>query len=238
MGEIHILMELQHVELKLEKVQKTLKELPVFEEFKKLQSENADAKEALGWAEDKLKEYLKRIRRLEGQLQSAEQEYKENQERLYSDAVQNAKELEQLERKVEALHREQQNQEEIMLTAMEGTEELEKALTSAKDNYVMINKKLRLKQKTGNEEISRLKEEIRFLREQRELLLQQVSKPLLDEYREMRTKYNGRPLATVENDICCGCRVGVSSSIKAMLLRPDSKAICENCGRILVPAEG
>lgn len=237
MGELQQLLSLQQIELKLEKLQKQLKELPVFAEYKHLQAQAADAKEALGWADDKLQEHKKRARRLEGQLQAAEEESKAVQERLYSASGQSAKELEQLERKAAALIAERQKQEEQMLLAMQGTEDLEAALEKAREDNLVIQKQLRQKQKSGNEEINILKEEIRQLREEREQILQQVSKPLADEYRSMRKQYSGRPLARLENDICSGCRVSVSSKICSQLNNPNSKINCDNCGRLLVPGE-
>lgn len=235
MGEITMLLELQQIESALEKLQKELKELPVFEEFKNLQAQSADAKETLGWSEGKLKEHQKRMRRLESQLRLTEDECKELQSRLYGNAAQSAKELEQLERKAEALNRDRLAQEEAILLAMENTEALEKAYSDAKAERHTLQSHVREKQKTGNEEINRLKEEILELRRRRDLITQQVTPALLDEYRELRKRFHGRPVALVENDICRGCRVSVSSVVKAKLYDSACKTYCDNCGRLLVP---
>jgi predicted nucleic acid-binding Zn-ribbon protein len=235
LGEYHKLLELQQIELKLERLQKELKELPVFAEFKKLQVQSADAKEALGWADGKLQEHKKRTRRLERQLQAAEEEHKVNQAQLYSTSGQTAKELEQLERKAESLLSEWQSQEEAMLLAMQGTEDLEAALAKAKDEGKILQKKLKAKQKTGNEEIEQMKKEILAYREQRDQILQKLAKPLADEYKELRKRFHGRPVAMLEGDICGGCRVSVSSNTRAQLNNPNCKASCDNCGRILIP---
>ncbi|MBS3898827.1 MAG: hypothetical protein KGZ54_04825 [Dethiobacter sp.] len=235
MGELHVLLELQQVDLKLDKLQETLKKLPVFEEFKKLKEQAGTAKEALAQAEAKLQAKLKAIRSLEGQLQLAEDEHKEVLARLYGDSEQSAKELEKLERRAAALKSQQQKEEEQLLMAMEGAEELTKVVNIAKSEYNSVYQKLREKQKSGNEEISRLKEESFHYSEQRQLLSRQVAKPLLEEYNAQRQKFQGRPLAQVEKDICLGCRVSVSSMLKVKLNHPDCKINCENCGRILVP---
>lgn len=236
MSEMQLLYELQQIEVKLDQLQKHLKQLPVFAEFKKLQVEAADAKESCGWAETKLSEHSKRAKRLDHELGKAEQEHKNIQNTMYAGDV-NAKELEQLERKAITLQREKEKQEETVITAMEGTEELEKALERAKKEYTVINKKLRALQATGNEEINELKQEILDYREKRDHLLSKISETLLFEYKEKRKQFNGRPLALVEGEICGGCRVSVSSNIKAKLNIPGCKIICENCDRILIPAK-
>jgi predicted nucleic acid-binding Zn-ribbon protein len=235
MEDLHLLLRLQETELKLEQLQKKIKGMPVFAEFKSLQSEAADAKEAVGWAENKLREHKKRVKRLEMELHQAEQEHKEVNDSLYGSSVQSAKELEQLGKKEVELLREKQRQEENLLLAMQLAEDLQNALDKSKGEYTSISKDVRALQKTGNDEINIIKEEIRFFREERELLLQQIDPALLAEYRVKRKEFLGRPLAKLEGDICSGCRVSVSSNTKSILFRPNVKVCCENCDRILIP---
>ncbi|MBS4030235.1 MAG: hypothetical protein KGZ63_02275 [Clostridiales bacterium] len=235
MGELSVLYELQQAELKLDLLWKNLKELPVFEEFKRLQAETADSKEAVGWAESKLAEQRKRAKRLEMDMQEAETQSKVIETKLYDGSVNNAKELSQLEEKGKELRREREKHEEFVLLSMEAVEELEASLATAKANHKDKMLKIRELQKSGNEEIERLKDEIKFHQEQRDILLQQVSKELIEGYREKRKRYNGRPLALVTGDTCSGCRVSISSRTKNFLCNPNAVVVCDNCGRILVP---
>ena len=135
MGELSVLYELQQADLKLDLLRKNLKELPVFEEFKKLQAETADAKEAIGWAENKLVEQRKRARRLEMDMEEAETQSKAIEEKLYDGSVNNAKELSQLEEKGKELQRERKKHEETVLLSMEAVEELEASLATAKAKH-------------------------------------------------------------------------------------------------------
>ncbi|HZK25652.1 MAG TPA: hypothetical protein VFC74_09770 [Oscillospiraceae bacterium] len=235
MGELQKLYELQQVELKIESLQKTLKELPVFAAFKLLQAETADAKEALGWAETKLTEQDKRLHRLEMDLQDAEAEQEKAQTQLFSNSNQSSKGLEQLERRSDALGKERLEKEEMLLLAMEGKDNLAQTLQKSKDDYRSRRKKLRQLQKTGNAEIQELKNKINDLQEQRKQLQEQISESLLKDYRQQRPRYNGKPLAHLENDCCSGCRVMVFKTLKSNLNQPNSKVFCENCGRRLVP---
>lgn len=238
MRELQILYELQQTELQLEKMKKTLKELPVFAEFKSRQSEVADAKESADWAQTKLEEQKKRAKRLEKEVQHKTDEFKDVQSLLYSGTVTNAKELSQLEKRSRSLQNEKDSHEESLLLAMETVEELEEACVRAREEFREKNSTLRLLQKSGNEEIHRLKEEIRVCQEKRDHLMQQISKPLLDEYREKRSYYHGRPLVKAENGNCGGCRVSLSSTVIQNLYKPDARLSCEYCGRILVPVSG
>jgi uncharacterized protein len=235
MGELAKLYELQQLELELDKLKKALKELPVYEEFRKLQSEVSDAKEAIGWTETKLQEQNRRIKRLEMDVEKALQESKAVQARLYSGSVKNAKELEQLESKGKALLRDREKAEETLLLGMEACDDLEKALAKAKQEHASLNQKLRELQQQGNEKIREFKDKIQVCQAGREQLLQDISSLLLKNYREMRQRFHGRPLACVEAGVCGGCRVSVSSNLRNRLCNPEAVVICENCGRILVP---
>jgi uncharacterized protein len=235
MGETAVLYELQQLELELDKLKKKLKELPVYAEFKQLQSEVADKKEAIGWAQTKLEEQRKRIRRLEMDVEKSQQESKAIQAKLYSGAVKNSKELEQLQSKGKALQREKDKTEENMLLVMEASDELEKSLSKSKQDYSNYTRKLKDLQQRGNQEIRELKEKILGCQQSRDQLMQQISSPLLDNYRELRVRYHGRPLARVEAGACGGCRVSISSNLQNILCNPEAVVSCENCGRILVP---
>lgn len=234
MGQLQLLYELQQVELLLEKLQTKLKQLPVFAEFKQLKSVTAEAKESAGWAEIKLQEHKNRVQRLEADLQHTEDEYQAVQTLLYSDTGQGAKELEQLEKKAASLLQERTAQEEALLLAMEGTDDMENAWQAAKEKLRSKTQKLKQLQTTGNEEIEQLKQEILHYREKKELLLSRISAAFLTEYQQNRARYHGRPLALADGGICGGCRVSLPTQLQSLLHKPDVKIQCENCGRILV----
>lgn len=234
MDDLQALYQLQQLELELDKLQKTLKELPVFAAFKQLQVEKSDAKEASGWAETKLKEQRKRVRRLEVDLKQTEEEQKNVAAMLYDGSIDNVKELEQLDKKAGTLAHERGEKEETLLLAMESRENLDQTFTQAEEKFADFLSQLQEMQTTGNLEIGEIKEKIAVLQAQKTRLIEQISKPLLDEFNDRRKKYNGRPLARVEKDICGGCRVSVPSIFKTELRKPNSRIYCDYCGRLLV----
>ncbi len=155
---------------------------------------------------------------------------------MYGDRGQSVKELEQLERRVELLHKEQVEKEEMLILAMEGNEELDKALHKAQARYQELRAQLLALQKEGNAEINSLKEEIKNLQQQWQKLRAQIDNNLFHEYQQLRKRFHGRPLARVENDICTGCRVQVYTFLKQKLKEANARVYCENCGRLLIAA--
>ncbi len=235
MGEIADLYRLQQLELNIDSVRRELKGLPVYGQFKKLQNEVADNREAVSRAESKLAEQRKRSRRLEMEVERIHQESKAVQARLYSGTVKSAKELEQMENKNKALLREKSKTEEDLLLAMEAVEELEKTLAEARGNLEINSHRLSDMQRQGNREIKNYKDRIAELQAEIDGLRSRVSPSLLAEYDAMRTRFHGRPVARLEGENCSGCRVSISSNLRNRLCNPSALVHCENCGRLLVP---
>lgn len=235
MSELSRLYEMQMLEAKLDRLRKTLKELPVYEEFRRLQAKTNEGKEAAGLVEGKLDEERRNLESLELAVQEVTEESRAVQARLYSGTVTSAKELSQLEVRAILLQRERKKAEDNAFLAMEAVEEMEKALASAREKQQSLMIKLHSLQKQGNLEISGIKEQIRECQEEREKLLATVSEKLLNHYRELQQRFKGKPLAPVEGEVCGGCRVSLSSNLKNRLCNPAAVVTCENCGRMLIP---
>ncbi|HHX73384.1 MAG TPA: hypothetical protein GX699_00575 [Firmicutes bacterium] len=236
MTELQNLYRLQQADLQVEQLQKELKSLPVIAAFQQLQNEAVAAKKAVTEAENRLKDCKKKIRRLEFDLQQVEAEQKNIQAELYGGGHK-AKELASLEKKAGTLKREQAGLEEKLLAAMDTKEALEQELPEVRKKYKKLYGKLLALQKSGNAEIHELKSRLARLQEEQETLKAQISETLLAEYRKRRAQYRGKPLAYIENDICCGCRVVISFTVKRSLQQSPDNTYCENCGRLLVPRE-
>ena len=86
-------------------------------------------------------------------------------------------------------------------------------------------------QKAGRRSCRKLEAKEKLLAE-RELLLQQISPDLIDEYRKRRNN-SAPPGSRGCRNVCSGCRVSVSSLIKSSL-RQGGNIRCENCGRLLI----
>ncbi|NLM46068.1 MAG: hypothetical protein GX200_04625 [Firmicutes bacterium] len=237
MTELQKLYRLQQVDLQAEQLQKELKTLPVIAAFQQLQNETAAAKKTVTETENRLKDCEKLIKHLEFDLQQIEAEQKDIQAELYGGSGHKAKELASLEKKAGKLGREKAELEEKLLSAMETKEALEQALPEAWEKYKKLHAELLALHKSGNEKIHELKSRLAGLQAEREALTAQISENLLAEYKKRRAQYQGKPLARIENDICSGCRVVISFTVKRSLQQFPGNTYCENCGRLLVPSE-
>lgn len=235
MGEVSGLYRLQQLELNIDRLSKELKELPVYEQFKKLQDETANNRDSISRDENKLAEQRKRVRRLEMEVERLLQESRAIRARLYSGTIQSAKELGQMEQKNKALLQEKNKIEDDLLLALEAMEALEKTLLTNRESLDDKTRRLRDLQREGGREIKSFKGRIIALKTEKEELRCQISPSLLGDYDFMRPRYHGRPLACLEGEKCGGCRISVSSNLRSRLCNPAAVINCENCGRLLVP---
>ena len=60
-----------------------------------------------------------------------------------------------------------------------------------------------------------------------------VDADLLDEYKRIKG-FRSNPVAILENDRCCGCRMQLPSGVKSQVAGGKKIVECENCGRILI----
>jgi len=235
MSELSRLYQVQLLEAKLDSLTLALKELPVYEEYRKLQAEEAEAKQAAGLLEDRLNGQQRRLKSLELDMQQVEDESKTTQELLYSGRVSNPKELAQLMDKAGTLQLERGRTEDKVLQAMEIAEETERSLSALREKQQSLADRLHRLQKQGAREVSGLKEQIREHQLERDKLLAGISAKLLSNYHELRQRFRDTALVPVEGDVCGGCRVSLSTNQKNRLCNPAALLTCENCGRILLP---
>ncbi len=235
MSELRRLYEVQLLDAKLDCLSLALKELPVYEEYRQLQAEAADADKTAGLQERRLDGLRKQLKSLELDLRTVEEESKAVQALLYSGKVGSPKELEQLMAKAGSLQRERSKAEDSVLQAMEAVEETEKALLAHSEKQQSLADRLRRLKTKGTLELSGLKEQIRELRQEREKLLPGISDKLLSHYHELRERFRDTALVPVDSEVCGGCRVALSTNLKNRLCNPVALLFCENCGRLLVP---
>lgn len=235
MSELRRLYEAQLLEAKLDSLNLALKELPVYEEYRKLQAEAAEVSKAAGLLQGRLEEQRKRLNHLELDMQKVEEESKTTQVLLYSGKVSNPKELAQLEAKAGSLQRERSKTEDSVLQAMEAAEDTERSLSACREKQQSLAGRLHKLKTQGTLEMSVLKEQIREHQQEREKLLAGISEKLLSQYRELRQRFRDTALVPVDGEVCGGCRVSLSTNLKNRLCNPAALLTCETCGRILVP---
>lgn len=232
--QLKLLWDLQELDLKIRATEQQSKEAPALSGVDEASTRLKELEQLLTDKMQHFKEDQKKLKNLEMRTQKMVEDREKLKENMYDGTVTSVKELEQMQRKMELLAEEKNSLEEEVLVLMESLEEQEGSLEQLKKEVESAAEDLKEKETMLEKKLTRLEEELKDLQEKRSLLADQVEPKFLDRYNLLAEKHKGQPLARVEDEICGGCRVFVSSALRGHLYNPEAMVYCENCGRLLV----
>ncbi len=232
--QLKLLWDLQELDLEIRATEQQIEEAPALSGVDESLTRLEELKQSLTEKELLFKEDQKKLKNLEMRTQKIVDDRENLKENMYDGTVSSVKELEQMQRKMELLAEEKNRLEEEILILMESLEEQESSLEQLKKEVEGASGDLREKEAMLEKKLARLEEELKDLQEKRSLLAEKVEPKFLDRYNLLAEKHKGQPLARVEDEICGGCRVFISSALRGHLYNPEAMVYCENCGRLLV----
>lgn len=157
----------------------------------------------------------------------------QQEQRLYSGAVTNPRELQSLQHEVQNLRAQYNRQEERVLETIDTAEALKEAelqrlqaVQQAEDQWQVEFNALTTKQ----EGLTTRKQELTSKRQQMTVGL---TAELLLRYENMRRTKQGRAVSRVEQNSCQWCRVILTPSELQHVRISNELQTCTNCGRIL-----
>lgn len=232
--QLKLLWELQEVDLAIKNLEKRIEEAPAesgVNEATELVKQIRDDYEV---KESQNKDDRKKLKNLEMKTQKLVDDRKELNENMYNGTVTNVKELEQMHRRLDQLLLEKEKTEDEILVIMESLEEQDDQLSRLKDDLTKAEKELTENEKRLKVDLAEMNKELERLKEDRVGRADRVEKKYMDKYLMLAEKNHGQAVARVNEDLCGGCRVFISSGMRGHLYNPDAMVYCENCGRLLV----
>ncbi len=152
---------------------------------------------------------------------------------LYSGAIKNPKELQDLEREIASLKKYLASLEERQWEAMLAAEEVEKELKQAWADLEALKSRLGNEQATLLEEQSALKNQLERLAQEREATLAPIDSALLQTYETLREQKGGVAVAEISDSACAACGAMLNPAIQQSARSQKQLIHCPNCGRIL-----
>ena len=152
-------------------------------------------------------------------------------ESLYSGRIKNPKELSSIQQEVSGLEIRRHQLEDEALAVMSEVEEATANWATTEGEFKAAENEWRNKQKRLSKEIAQLKNELSQIKYKQQLVLAEVDPGAVDSYYQLK-KQKGWPVAKVEQGMCCGCRLSLSTA-ELQRVKGNSLVQCSSCRRIL-----
>ena len=192
------------------------------------------ARERVATIDADLQKWQARHRALTADIAALADKTKREEDRLYSGVVKNTKELNDLQREVEALGRRRAALEDEALLVMMETDDRKATKSAADEEVARLVGEFTTASATYRQEQQVLATHLNQLIEKRGRHVTLAQPALIKTYDDLIRQKNGLAVAGLQANKCLGCRLTLSASVIRAV--DEGKLIfCENCGRILCP---
>ena len=230
----HRLLELQAVDLSLDRLRARRETLEAAEDFRQASERVRDLERQIGELKLTIDQVAQDQRRLETDIESIGQKAEAERKRLFDGSVANAKELQSIEAEVAGLRNRISGKEDLLLEAMERREELEGGLAPLEAELADARGQLATIDSSAGQELVEIEHAVGEKAAAREGLVGEIDPELLGLYEDLRRQKKGVGAVQLVDGVCQGCHQKLSPVYLDRLKRKDGVRRCEYCRRILV----
>ena len=230
-----LILEMQSLDNEIMQANTKLKSLPEIEQLLHIDKRITTATDELAVVKSEADQIALELRRGEVEVETVTDRIKKDEARLASGNA-TPKELEQLQHEVGTLKKRQESLEEIELEIMIRSDAItsrSNTLTTDLASLQTLEDEISGRLKTATDEINKV---IADKNTARNLVANQIEKPLLELYEKIRGNGGGVGAAALVGNKCNGCNLAINAvemdRIKS--LAKDELLRCEECRRILV----
>jgi uncharacterized protein len=172
--------------------------------------------------------------RLEGEIQILDQKIAKEEQRLYSGAVSNPKELGALQSEVAMLKRKRGGLEDSLLEVMVQREQADSMLANLREEAGSTGAEEKELGETVDGLMRAIDSDLSAHRAAREEAVRDVPSDVLSLYNKLREAKGGVGAAALRNGTCEGCHTQLPAREVEKLKAEGGLQRCDNCRRILV----
>lgn len=234
MAILPLLYRVQEIETRLGALDQALTRLNQNANLEALRLLQSELGQSIEKHSGELLQLKSRQRQLDLDVKTNQERLESEEQKLYSGAISNARELGQVQQKADEYRSMVSKSEDELLGLMEQDETLAAEL-----------ERLNRRQTLAAEEVARFQNEIKHqslelqiekdqLQMEFEDLLLQIPGDWLEKYRRIAKSHRGIGIAKLKQSNCGACHVSLSDFKLQQVRRGEDKlTFCENCGRIL-----
>ena len=227
---LYSLIELQEIDMKLDKVREERGDLP--ERVESLTNVISEKEKLIKVQKKEVKSLTVENKKAELELDSSKEKLKKYQDQLYQvktnkeyDAI--SQETENVQRIIDELEINILSVDERIENLTSSNEIMEKELVDFRNDFQDSNSELQAK-------ISASSEEENILRQERDIVQNKLTRQQLSAYDRIREAKKGMAVASCNGGICSGCYSFVPPQKVVEIRNMKRLYYCESCGRLLV----
>ncbi len=224
------LYRLQQVDSQIDHIQLRLKAIrQILENDVELRAAN----EQSATADNQLKEAERLLKQSEQEVEKQRIKLQQTESSLYSGAVHNPKELQDLQKDVVSLKRHLETLEERELEAMILVETAEKDSQNAKAGLAQVTASRGDQFRHLTVEADSLNKELERFSSERGAVIQDLAAQAIREYEQLRKQRRGIAVTIVSDSACAACGTTLTPSQQQNARSTSQLFHCPSCGRIL-----
>ena len=228
------LLDLQSEDSAIKRCEERRASLPEALQLKQVSAQLAELEADSEIARKQLDEITREHHRLEGEIGIADQKIQKEEQRLFSGAVSNPKELGSLQAEVAMLKRKKGDLEDQLLEVMLQRDESTSTVDNLEKERSDTAHHAQSLEKTVAQLIIELDGELEEHRLRRTEIAPLIPEELLSLYERIRPAKGGVGAAALVDSTCQGCHTKLPSKEAERLRHERGLQRCDNCGRILV----
>ncbi len=228
------LLQLQRVDSTIDRLQARLAHLPEQAALDALEARAADLDAEIAERRAVFDEVSVRQRRLDFEVDTLVQKIRAESGRLYSGVVNNAKELQDISREVEALKRRKGVLEDNDLEVMEERDGVEKELDALTMDRSSVAAEIEAARIARDQASGETGTQLTAAHAERDRWVPRIDPELLAVYDKIRASKGGVGAAAMVEGTCQGCHMRLPAQEAERVRSAQGLVRCDECRRILV----
>ena len=227
--QLKILVQLQACDSRISEIVDQKNKIPL--RIQKMENDLLTAEEKFKEDTERLDLLGKERREIEGEIQDFEKNVEKSNVKLSN--IKSNKEYTAALKEIEDLKTAKFQAEDKMIQLLEEIEALEKKKTANKDEQTRLEKDFSDDKHKIEKEINVLNQELKGLQKKSESLSHSVDKEILKRYHFLLERRDGLAVSAVIAGVCQTCHIGIPPQKFNELLRGDVLMTCPNCNRMI-----
>lgn len=227
--DLKTLLDLQSIDLVIEKIQSRLEQIPV-----QIEALKAKIKEGQKAVEDEKQKFTQvQLGKKSKELEAGAQDEAISKHEKSLNSLKSNDAYKAMLGEIEAAKKKKSEIEDEILISMEEADRLVKTIKEVESKTKMDQQAIEGEIKTLEGEIQRLKADLDAELKKRNDFVPQVLPDLLSRYDYIRTKKKSQAIAVISGESCTGCNTNLTQNVINQVKKGKELIICESCSRIL-----